>query len=90
MKRSAKIIDDHGMLIVFAGLPATGKSELAKRLEAELAAPAPPERVCFGTLLSRAQYLQDVEVWKYRDGRLNGRGAITAEQIRLWTNAIGR
>jgi len=71
-------------------IPHRVMSELAKRLESELAAPAPPERLCFGTLLSRAQYLHDVEVWKYRDGRLNGRGTITPEQIRLWTNAIGR
>jgi hypothetical protein len=31
----------------------------------------PAERVCRGTLLSRTQYVVDVERWGYADGRLD-------------------
>jgi hypothetical protein len=43
--------------------------------------------VCYGTLLSREQYLHDVERTKYRDGRLEV-GSMTGEQIEIWTAAI--
>ena len=38
--------------------------------------------VCYGTLLSREQYLHDVERTKYRDGRAEPIGTMTEEQIR--------
>jgi hypothetical protein len=44
--------------------------------------------VCYGTLLSREQYLHDIERTKYRDGRLDT-GSMTPEQIEIWTAAIG-
>jgi hypothetical protein len=44
--------------------------------------------VCYGTLLSREQYLHDLEQWKYRDGREEPYGAMTREQIEIWTQAI--
>jgi hypothetical protein len=43
--------------------------------------------VCYGTLLSREQYLHDVERTKYRDGRVEV-GSMTEEQIAIWTAAI--
>jgi hypothetical protein len=43
--------------------------------------------VCYGTLLSREQYLHDIETTKYRDGRLDV-GSMTREQIEIWTAAI--
>ena len=39
------------------------------------------ERVCFGTTLSRAQYLPDVEGWGYRDGRLKPFGLLDESDI---------
>jgi hypothetical protein len=42
--------------------------------------------VCQGTLVSRVQYLPDIERWGYRDAR-KLRGTITAEEIEAWTNA---
>jgi hypothetical protein len=47
------------------------------------------ERLCRGTLLSRAQYLVDVHEWGYRDARLlrNG-GSMSTEEIDHWTAAI--
>ncbi len=44
--------------------------------------------ICYGTLISREQYLHDVEYWKYRDGREEPFGLMTPSQIALWTRAI--
>jgi Uncharacterised nucleotidyltransferase len=44
-------------------------------------------RVCQGTLLSRTQYLPDIEEWGYADPRLAPLGTMTKEQIVPWTDA---
>ncbi|MBI5440964.1 MAG: hypothetical protein HY900_07120, partial [Deltaproteobacteria bacterium] len=44
-------------------------------------------RVCQGTLLSRTQYLVDVDEWGFQDARLLPRGGLTREEIQLWTRA---
>ena len=46
--------------------------------------------VCYGTLLSREQYLHDLHAWKYRDGRAEPDGTMTPEQLEVWTAAIDR
>jgi hypothetical protein len=46
--------------------------------------------VCYGTLLSREQYLHDLEQLKYRDSRAQPEGAMTPEQIEIWTRPIRR
>ena len=58
------------------------------RLMAELEVPTRDSKVCQGTLLSRAQYLVDVEEWGYEDARVTPRGSMTEEQIAVWTAAI--
>lgn len=45
-------------------------------------------KICRGTLLSRAQYLPDVEERGYRDARLEERSDMTREDIEVWTRAI--
>ncbi len=45
-------------------------------------------RVCRGPLLSRAQYLVDLERWNYLDARQVPLGTMTPEEIDLWTRAI--
>lgn len=50
---------------------------------------APQSRVCRGTLLSREQYLYDVERHGYADGR-TALGTMTADEVEIWTAAIGR
>jgi hypothetical protein len=57
-------------------------------LHEELDGPAAGDRVCRGTLLSREQYLHDVEALGYRDGRLLPHGTMTAEEIEQWTARI--
>jgi hypothetical protein len=62
--------------------------ELAGRLAQQ---PADPHnRVCFGTLLSREQYLYDLERLGYLDARVQPHGRMTHEEIQIWTEAIAK
>lgn len=47
-----------------------------------------PEMLCQGTVLSREQYLVDVECKGYIDARLQPRGKMSANEIDHWTLAI--
>jgi hypothetical protein len=44
--------------------------------------------VCAGTLLSREQYLHDVEQLGYVDGRLTPASTMTEADVATWTAAI--
>ena len=67
-------------------VPAWVMEELIRRLG--VSRPRTDNDVCYGTLLSREQYLYDVERLRYRDSRLEPTGTMTAEQIAVWTAAI--
>jgi hypothetical protein len=69
-------------------LPAWLLEHLAARLRSELSAPPSDERICRGTLVSREQYLIDVERWGYVDARLRPLGRMTKDDARRWTAAI--
>jgi hypothetical protein len=69
-------------------IPEWVMSELLRNLEEEMKRPSPVERVCQGTLLSREQYLVDIERWGYKDGRLLPRGNLTEKETDQWTAAI--
>lgn len=71
-------------------VPAWLMEDLLGRMREDLRTAPPRERVCGGTLVSREQYLVDVTKWGYTDARLPPRGSLTPEQIRVWTEAIGR
>jgi len=62
-------------------------NELTKRLQKQQ--PEPDNHLCQGTLLSREQYLYDVDQLGYSDARLRPHGAMTPEQAEIWTKAIG-
>ncbi len=62
--------------------------ELLRRQRATLTASLTTEKVCRGTLISRAQYLIDVEAWGYTDPREEPRGGMSEEEIAQWTAAI--
>lgn len=47
--------------------------------------PPAEKRLCRGTILSRGQYLMDIEEWGYRDARLEPLGTMTEEEIGIWT-----
>jgi hypothetical protein len=68
-------------------LPASVLDELAARHVALRAAPV-SDRVCHGTLVSRAQYLMDIGQYGYADARLAPRGTMSAEDAIFWTWAI--
>ena len=62
--------------------------ELIQRLQHDTHSPSGSERLCQGTLLSRAQYLVDIDTWGYHDARRPPTGRMSAEDIARWTAAI--
>jgi hypothetical protein len=79
-------------LILFSYVYPGEASRVPAWVDARLAAAGATERVppdlCRGTLLSRAQYLVDVESGGYRDARLPPFGRFTDRAWLAWTNAI--
>jgi putative nucleotidyltransferase-like protein len=73
-----------------ARIPAWVMQELLDQVRHERRSPPPAERVCQGTLLSRAEYLIDIEQWGYEDARVLPRGPMTPQEIARWTAAIDR
>jgi hypothetical protein len=70
-------------------IPQWVMEQLAARLVDEIRQPPPPDRhVCAGTLLSREQYLHDVEQLGYVDGRLTPASTMTEADVANWTAAI--
>lgn len=73
-----------------ARIPQRVMKELLSRAEGEAGEGKPNGKVCQGTLISRAQYLPDIERWGFKDARETGRCKIQPEEIEAWTNAIGK
>jgi hypothetical protein len=71
-------------------IPSAVMRELVNRMLAELDVPTRNSKVCQGTLLSRAQYLVDIDEWGYEDARLLPRGSMTEDQVADWTAAIDK
>ncbi|GAC1542655.1 MAG: hypothetical protein NVS2B4_21390 [Ramlibacter sp.] len=70
-------------------VPAWVMDELLARLATEVRQPvAPDPHVCAGTLLSREQYLHDVQQLGYVDGRLTPVSTMTPQDVAVWTDAI--
>jgi hypothetical protein len=63
-------------------IPGWVRGELLQRATAESSATDPQEEmVTYGTLLSRAQYLPDVEALGYRDGRIRPLGLLSKQDV---------
>jgi hypothetical protein len=73
-----------------ARIPAWVIDTLLGRLHTEESTMPPFERLCRGTLLSRAQYLEDLSERGYGDGREIPYGRMSAREIAHWTAAIER
>ena len=71
-----------------AAVPEAVMSHLLRRLDRDRFWPAEDARVCDGTLLSRQQYLLDINERGYADGRLTPRGEMSTAEIANWTSAI--
>ena len=69
-------------------IPRWVMTALLERLEEEIHSPAPSERICQGTLISREQYLPDLAQWGFEDARLTMTHAMTEAEIADWTRAI--
>lgn len=68
-----------------------GEERAADRLyRAEPAGASAQPPVCGGTLISREQYLVDIERWGYRDARLPPLGPLTPQDVAGWTADIRR
>jgi hypothetical protein len=67
-----------------AAIPPWVMHELTRRLRDE---EPDGRRVCRGTLLSRTQYVRDLEREGYADGRLDVEGGMTPVQADAWTEA---
>ena len=62
--------------------------ELAGKLAAEMQQPDTNEKICYGPILSRQQYLLDIDDWGFGDARLKPHGNMTEEEIEQWTKGI--
>jgi hypothetical protein len=70
-------------------VPGRIMDELVNRLATEQKSAPPDVRVCQGTLLSREQYLLDVEELGYEDPRITDPAVhMTSEDVVTWTRAI--
>ncbi len=69
-------------------VPPSVVEELTKRLLSETKQGDISEKICYGTIISRQQYLKDIDDWGYQDARLNPLGNMTEEDIKHWTAGI--
>jgi len=58
------------------------------RLGQEMRTPPPAEKTCQGTLLSREQYLPDIQRWGLTDVRHTNASSMTPDDVVQWTKAI--
>jgi hypothetical protein len=72
-----------------ASVPEWVLQELLGRLRAEGRDTDEASRVCYGTILSREQFLVDVNEWGFQDARLPPVGPMSSSDVDLWTAAIG-
>ena len=71
-------------------VPGWVMQDLLRRLEASSSAPPVQQRVCRGTLLSRQQYLNDVENGAFCDARGLADNPMTDPEIENWTAGIAQ
>lgn len=69
-------------------LPEKVTQLLVRNLRRDLTTELQDEKVCYGPVISRQQYLMDVGPWGYKDGRLQPPGTMTEADIAHWTAAI--
>jgi hypothetical protein len=87
-----RVLLSHVILFGFAypgqrgQVPAWVLAELMRRLAAD--EPEADPRICYGTILSREQYLWDIEHLGCRDARLEPHGQMTQTEADIWTAAI--
>jgi len=68
-------------------VPSWVMNELTQKVKDETDAGDAEEKVCYGTILSRQQYLKDVNEWGYADARLVHE-TMSEDEIEHWTDSI--
>lgn len=63
---------------------------LVDLLKSDTREPLPTDNICGGTLLSREQYLNDIDKGGYKDARIEPLGNMSEQDTALWTKAIAR
>lgn len=71
-------------------IPREVTEELLRRFSAQLNDRSPKEKICYGTITSRAQYLVDIREWGFLDARMQPYGTMTDADVDQWTEAIQR
>jgi hypothetical protein len=61
---------------------------LIARMQKETREPPPNQHICRGPILSRAQYLIDIQLWGHKDARLGPNGYMSDDEVKRWTAAI--
>lgn len=69
-------------------IPRAVMDDLLARLAAEREEPPPHDHICRGTLLSRQQYLVDIDDWGYADARELPGGPMSPQDVSIWTASI--
>lgn len=69
-------------------VPTWVMEDLLGRMQKELNEPLPDAEICGGTLLSREQYLNDINGWGYLDARVAPHGNMSKQDTDNWTEAI--
>ncbi len=69
-------------------IPREVVEELLTRFTSELNDRSIDDKVCYGTLTSRAQYLVDIREWGFLDARVEPYGVMKPEDVDQWTEAI--
>ena len=91
-----RVLYSHLILFCFiypshrSNVPAWIMEELEQRLARERQQPDSSDKICYGTILSRQQYLVDVQQWGYKDARLQPIGTMNREEIAHWTAGISQ
>ncbi len=61
--------------------------EMSDRVKRETESGDGDEKICYGTIISRQQYLKDIEEWGYKDARLVHE-TMSEDDIEKWTAGI--
>jgi hypothetical protein len=68
-------------------IPSWVMEQLSERVRQETHEGNMDEKICYGTVISRQQYLKDVDEWAYHDARLV-LGTMNEQEIAQWTAGI--
>ncbi len=69
-------------------IPSHVMEDFLRRFADEMKTGSATERICFGTFLSREQFLPDLRERGYQDARLSSPRTMSEDDVKSWTDAI--